>query len=348
LRSKETIIGIVVIIGLGLLYYGIQFLMGYNPFGDPTKVYARYDNVGGLVKSNPVLLNGFKIGQVDQIKIDPKDPSKFVVTLLIDEKDAKIPIDSKAKITSDLLGSRAISIELGQKTDKLVSTGDFLEGDIDPDLKKAIDEQIRPLVEKTEGLIGKIEDVVVTIDHIFDSTAATNLETSFESIRKSILTFERTSRRIDSLIATEKQRMSNIFSNIESISVTLRNSNDKVSNIINNLSNVSDSLATIELASTITEAQNAIASLSVILDNVNNGDGSLSKLIRSDTLINNMNEMLVQTQTLVKDLYTHPERYLHFSVFGRKIKGQPLNASEQQTLDSLLTIYPELKKLIPH
>ena len=59
---KTGLIAIFAIIGFVVLY---QFMKGKNLFTTDNVFYAKYDNVEGLSASNPVSINGLKVGQVD-------------------------------------------------------------------------------------------------------------------------------------------------------------------------------------------------------------------------------------------------------------------------------------------
>ncbi len=64
---KELLIGLIVIIALGALFVGIDFLKGVNIFKAANYYYVSYDNVMGLTQSAPVTVNGFKVGLVREI-----------------------------------------------------------------------------------------------------------------------------------------------------------------------------------------------------------------------------------------------------------------------------------------
>ena len=241
--SKEIRIGLLVITGIALFVYGFNYLKGTNMFRHQKTVFAVYENVDGLLESGLVQLSGMKIGVVSTIEFLPNNrEGKILVTMSIDE-NVKIPKDSKARIVNfDLLGSKAVRIELGQ-ANLFVKSGDTLHSEIEDDLKTAVDKRIAPLQKKAEGLISSIDSVMVVVQQVLNKDARENLLKSFESIKKSIQTFERTSSRLDTLVVTQQYKLSSIFSKMESITTNIANNNDKITSVLNNFETISDSLA---------------------------------------------------------------------------------------------------------
>jgi len=82
------------------------------------KLYARFDDVGGLAAGSDVRMAGVKIGQVDKVYLDPKT-YQAVVSFRVD-KDVKLSTDSSAQIaTSSLLGGASLAINEGGADDNL-------------------------------------------------------------------------------------------------------------------------------------------------------------------------------------------------------------------------------------
>lgn len=321
--SREAKVGIIVTVAIACFIYGFNFLKGKNLFSTERKFYAVYYNIDGLVEANPVQINGFRVGQVRKIDFLPDNSGRMVVTVVVDNKDIKIPRGSIARIiSSDLLGSKAVQLELGQGN-IYAQSGDTLVSDIEEGLKQAVDKRIAPLQKKVEGLISSIDSVVVVVQAILNEDARANLTQSFEGVKKAILSLEKTSMRLDTLVASEKHKLSAIFSNIQSISSNIAANNDKLTNVINNFSAISDSLAKANFKQTIDNANNAIAQTTSIIEKINKGEGSMGMLINNPELYNKLEKSAGDLDKLLIDLRVNPERYMHFSVFGRKDRNKP-------------------------
>jgi len=320
--SKEIKIGAVVVLGVALFVYGFNFLKGSNMFTHQKTLYAVYTNVEGLLESNNVELSGVKIGIIKHIEILPGDrQGRILVTMKVEDR-IQIPSDSKARIISfDLLGSKAIRMEVGSSM-TLVKTGDTLVSEVEDDLKTAVDKRIAPLQKKAEGLISSIDSVMMVVQQVLNKDARMNLIHSFESIKRSIETFEKTSLRLDTIVATQQYKLASIFTKMESIASNISNSNDKITKVINNFESISDSVAKSQLRSAIDHANSAFTDATLILDKINKGQGSLGMLVNNDSLYRKLDISSTELNTLLKDFHDHPKRYVHFSVFGKKDKPE--------------------------
>lgn len=321
--SKEVKIGVIVTAALALFIYGFNFLKGRDLFSSSQKFYAVYSTIDGLIEANPVLINGFKIGRVDDIVLAPGSSGRMIVTFTVSDDNVKIPKNSIARIISpDLLGSKAIQIILGTGIE-YATNGDTLVSDMQATLSEEVNKQVLPLKTKAENLILSIDSVMVVVQAVFNKDARENLSKSFESIKTAIQTFEKTSLRIDTLVISEKGKLSTIFSKIESISSNFATNNEKLSSVINNFSAISDSLAKTNIKSTIENANAALSAASIIINKINKGEGSIGLLINNDTLYKKLEASSADVDRLLIDIKANPHRYLHFSLFGKKDKKNP-------------------------
>ncbi|MGY8902703.1 MAG: MlaD family protein, partial [Flavobacteriales bacterium] len=147
--SQEFKIGTLMILGVALLFLGINYLKGFNPLSKQITLYAVYNKIEGLSVSNPVLVNGFKVGQVSDVGFSDKGDGTILVEFTIEESQLRIPIDSDAKIySSDLFGTKAIKIEPGM-TQSFAQTGDTLFASVEMDITEAVRKELEPLRRKT-------------------------------------------------------------------------------------------------------------------------------------------------------------------------------------------------------
>lgn len=321
--KKEVKIGIVVLLAIGVFIYGFNFLRGHNLFNPQRKLYAVYPKIDGLLEANPLLLNGFKIGQVSKIELREKDGVYDVLVTFFISSDVDIPTNSSAKIvSSDLLGSKAVELVFSKKAD-YVKDGDYLIGESEDDIKTSVNKQIAPLQKKAEQLISSIDSVMQVVTQVMNANVRQNLITSFESIKNTIITLEHTTYKVDTLLSKEQYAIADIIQKVSSITTNIEKNNEKLSNVINNFSNISDSLAKANVKKTIEETNKALMDANLILAQINSGKGTMGKLIKNDSLYNNLNKSSEDLDKLLKDLRINPERYMHISVFGRKDRNKP-------------------------
>ncbi len=323
--SKEFKIGIVVVFAISAFVWGLSFLKGSNLFTHKYYLYAVYPKIEGLIPASPLQINGYKIGQVNSIQLIKKGGKPFVLVKFLLTEDVQIPKGSIAKaISSDLLGTKAVEINFSDNTE-FVKSGDTLEADAEVNLQNAVNAQIAPLKAKAENLIGSIDSVMTVVNSILNTKTRENLDKSFESVRKAILTLEQTAYKLDDLVGSEKAKISSILSHLNGITSNLDKNGEKIDNIIGNLSNMTDSLAKADLKQAVINADKSMKELNILLAGINQGQGTLGKLAKNDTLYYNLNRSTEDLDKLLKDLRYNPERYIHFSVFGRKDKNKPKN-----------------------
>ncbi len=329
--QKETKIGILVITAIALLLVGFYFLKGVYIFGSPTHYYGIYTKINGLQVSNPVLLNGYKIGQVSEIKFMPEGNGMLLVKLTVNE-ELDIPKDSELLLKpADLLGSMQISLILG-KSRELAQSGDTLTPDISADLLEEVNEQLRPIQKKAKSLITSVDSVLKVIETILNTETQDNLIESFRNINKAVANLKNTTYTLDTLMTTEKSRIAAIFKNIQELSTVLAQNGENLDNIIQNFSNISDSLAKADVAKTVVMANAAITEVQQIVEKINKGEGSLGMLINNDELYNKLESASDNLDLLMEDVRLNPNRYVQFSVFGRKNKSVELTRKELEEL----------------
>ncbi len=322
--SREFKIGIVVTAAIGFFIWGFNFLKGSNLFSQKYVLYAVYPKIDGLIEANPLLVNGFKVGQINTISLikDNKGEYGVLVKFLLTE-DVNIPKHSIAKaVSSDLLGSKAVEIIYSNEAE-FVKSGDTLVAETEEGLKTAVSKQLAPLQKKIEGLLSSVDSVMTIVEVVLNDKTRENLSKSFESIKLAIQSLEQTAYKLDDLVASEKTKISSILTKLNTLAGMLEQNTGKIDNIIRNFSNLSDSLAKSNLKGAIDEADKTLAELNKLVAQINSGQGTLGKLAKNDSLYNNLNKASDDLDKLMKDLRINPERYIHFSVFGRKDKNKP-------------------------
>lgn len=309
-------------VAIGCFLYGFSFLKGKNLFSSQRKFYAVYSNIDGLVEANPLMINGFIVGSVGNIEL-AKDTSKKVIVTLVLNDDVEIPRNSIAKVvSSNILGSKAIELEIGKGT-VYAKSGDTLESAQEENLKSSVNKVVAPLQQKASDLLSSIDSVMVVVQQVFNENARANLSKSFESIKLAITSLQNTAYRLDTLVYTEKAKISSILTKVNVLAKTLADNSDKLGNVINNFSNISDSLAKSNLTSAINNADVALSQASDILTKINKGEGTMGMLINNDSLYRKLDKSSEDLDRLLKDLRINPERYVHISVFGRKDRNKP-------------------------
>ena len=314
--SKEFKLGFIFLLAIVSLVYGLKYLKGLNVFQTNKSYYAIYDDIDGLQVGSGVLLNGFNIGMVSDIKLIPSN-LKLLVTLNINEFDS-IPDNSVCKIINqDLMGTKGVSLIVGSSNSFSV-IGDTLKSGVENSLQDEVNAQILPLKNKAEELIGSVDSLLTIVAAVLNKNTRANLSNSIKSLDQTFEILSKTMIKIDSVVYKNDSKISKIISNLESITSNLNEGNSNIKSILYNLSSITDSLAKSNIIS-------LMENVNKISYNINSGSGSLAKLMNDDNLYDNLEKSTSELASLIEDIKNNPKRYVNFSILGGNKKSYDKN-----------------------
>ena len=306
--NKELKIGLLAVVAIIFLVFGVNYLKGINILNDNRNFYAVYENIGGLQVGSPVMVNGYKVGLVSNVDLLIENNQQLLVTISI-EKEFSIPSNTVCKIVNqDLMGTKGISLVLGDATNFL-SVGDTLNGGIEGTLQDEVNSQILPLKDKAEQLIGSMDSVMMIVTAVLNKDTRESLRNSLQSLDKTFSLMSETMIKVDSMVAVNDERITKVISNLASITSNLESSNGEIKNILTNFSTLSDSLAKADIAT-------ALKNVSDITAKINNGEGSIGLLLKDDKIYANFEKSTRELAELLEDIKRHPSRYVNFSIIG--------------------------------
>lgn len=310
--SKEIKVGLFAFAGVMLLILGYNFLSGFDFFKGYSRYYVVYHNTGGVVKSTQVQINGYKVGQVENIGLLNKGDASRILVVLVMDKNIDLPKGTVARIAStDLLGSKAIDIQLGPGTEILMP-GDTLTGA----MEEGLAEIVSPIKEKSEQVLATLDKVLKSMNRIFDSTGTEKLSKGVDDLTGTLANVRSITLRLDNLTASQEKRLEHIFAYTESIMQNLHNNNEVLSKTFRNIKNITDSVAASNLTSTINNLNGTLAEVEVMLKKINKGEGTFGQLANNTELYDNLAKSSKELGLLLADMQKYPSRYVHVSVFG--------------------------------
>ncbi len=314
MKNKNIRIALVFIFGAVLLYWGYNFLKGKDIFSNEKTFYAIYQDVSGLSGADPIYINGVQCGQVGKITFDAKDMSKVVVSMIYTKPQA-IPSNSVAKIIStNLMGTKAISIQLGNSSIAL-EDGDTIRSAIESNLQEQVEKTVGPLKNKTEKLISSLEEIVGNLQGVLNNNTSKSISQSLHHLEKSLSNIAKLSGNLDKIVSNESKSIEDIFANVDAITSNLKDNNKHLSSIIQNFHQISDTLAQANIANTLQNTDQAMAHLSSILKKIDKGEGSLGLLLQDDSLYLELDKSANDLNELLEDIKKNPKRYVKFSLF---------------------------------
>lgn len=311
--TRETKIGVFAALCLFAMFWGVNFLKGKNIFSSSNLYYAVFTSIDGLENTNDVLINGFKVGLVKNIEFHDVRSGKFLVTLMIGKK-YEIPRKTVAKlISSDIMGSKAIKLEVSPGTD-YYHPGDTLPTAIELGLIHQLSGQMVPVKEKAESLMVGLENSLRVFNEVFNEQNREQLTEGIANLNRTLYSVSRSAAAIDTMLNSPGGPLRNTIANAEAISSNLRKSNRELTSIIKNFAAASDSLAKVNIVQTMSKLDTATRALSSILLKISSGEGSLGSLVHNDTLYRNLQSASKNLDLLLKDMKSNPKRYVNFSI----------------------------------
>lgn len=286
-------------------------------------LYAVYDHVGGLQSGTTVSINGFQVGQVKDIRF--LDASgKLLVTISVDGGLAFSNQSLAELFDTGIIGGKGIQI-LPKVTMPYtpVQSGDTLPTQVKPGLTELLQQQINPLQLKVESMINNADSVMLGINQLMNPTTRIQLQESISGLNQLIAQLNETTTSINTVMGKHGKTLDRGFTDL---GVSAKN-----------LASITDSINRQDLGATIRHLGDALTQINVVLDQVNQGKGSLGQLAQNEDLYQHLSQSTQELALLLQDMRLNPKRYVHLSVFGKKQKAyeKPSDDPAHQSTDTL-------------
>ncbi|GAB3732734.1 MlaD family protein [Spirosoma lituiforme] len=305
--SQEVKVGLLAVVSLMMLYFGFRFLKGSDFFSSTNKYKVVYDNIDGLVASNPVRINGLTVGQVKSVEILQDQQNKLLVTVEL-KKDIVVTQGSRAVLADDgLLGGKLIRLGINYGKPALEDGGTLVAAK-ESGLSALIREKTLPVLNNVDSLTYQLNRVVSQ----FDQTGVL-LNQTLRSANATVGTLGLT-------VTENRTALQATLANVNKLSTSLIETEKQLKPILAKADTFADSLQGLQLKQTLGSVNKTVDNLQRILADVNKGRGSLGKLTTDEALYTNVNKTTASLEKLLTDLRENPKRYVHFSLFGRKEK----------------------------
>lgn len=298
MMKKEIQIALVAIIGIVLLYFGLQFLKGRNLFSSDRNYYVKFNNISGLSPSSPVYVNGYRVGVVEDIFYNYEHQDEIVAVVGLNSQ-MHLPKGSTAEIASDLLGNIKLELVLGPNPADILSPGDTIFGG----LQQGSIAKVGEMIPQIQAMLPKLDSILMNVNMLLADPALKNSLHHIDNITGNLTT---TTNELNAMATALNRQLPSMVKNADGM---LANANDLTRN-----------LNELDLAATMTKVNNTLANVEQMTAKLNSNEGTLGLLMRDPGLYNNLNATMIHADSLMMDLKQHPKRYVHFSVFGKKDK----------------------------
>ena len=303
--SKEIKAVLIILSGIFLFLLGYNFLNSTSLFKKENTLFALYENVEGLQVGTKVTVNGLSVGKVADIDFLP-GTNKILVSFTI-RNDVVFSKNSVAELyEAGLIGGKSIAIHPVYDNYLKFKSGDTLKSSVKPGLTDVVNQQIAPLQKKLEKVLSNADSLFSGVNNVLNSEGKNNLSTTLENLSSAVKNSDEFISRLNSI---SKNQNKNINRTIENLSM-----------ITESLNKISDSLSQSSLKQTIYNFEQLSSNFNKVLMEIQNGNGTINKLIYQDSLYQNLKNSSKAIEILLKDLKSNPKRYVHFSLFGKKEK----------------------------
>lgn len=296
--TKEIKIALVAIVGILVMYFGINFLKGMNLFSTNNAYYMTFDDIQGLGASTPIYADGYKVGTVDGLEYDYKEngPIKVKVDII---KDLRIPQGSKAEIVKDLMGNLQVNLLLANNPRERVEPGGIIPGAVNGGMMDKAANMV-PVVEK---MLPKLDSILTSVNALLADPALAASLHNVETITSNLTV---STRELNTLMAGLNKQVPGMIG--------------KANGVLDNTNRLTANLASLDVQGTLNKVNQTLESAHQFTEKLNSDQGSLGLLMNDTKLYDNLTSTMSHADSLVIDLKAHPKRYVHFSVFGRKDK----------------------------
>ena len=288
--SNELKIGFWAIVTLVILFLGVNYLKGVHTLRQGDFYYLLSEKVEGLAVSSHVKLHGLKVGIVREMEYDIPS-NKVLVTINIYNDDIKIPVDSRLFVTSDLLGTSSINLELGESK-QYFNTWDTI---IAPTTNASLLDKADPIISKVDALLPKLDTLVSGITVLVNES---KVQESLLELNKMTV---RLNQSVNSLNGLLKNDVPTIMNNVESTTA--------------NLDTISNQLKEAEVEKILANANRTLNEMNQLMKRVQANDNTVGKLLNTTDLHEHLNSTLSDVDSLVNAIKENPKKYIRVKVF---------------------------------
>lgn len=309
--SREVKTAILVVSGILLFIFLFNYLKGENLFDSSNTYYTEFD-YNALSKSSSVTVKGNSVGKIKDIIYDYKT-GKTRVAFSVDE-DLKFSKQSKVRLyETGLMGGNALAIVVSDEGE-MAKSGDFLESEVQEGLVKSLTKNFSGISDNLDTTLQSADTLLVNLNSLVIDDSENGLKNALAELNATMKSFKSVAYSANSLISKNDEKLSSLLTNFDSIT--------------RDLAVITNDLKDVKLSQTVAKLDETLVSVNTLMANIENGNGSIGKLLKDEGLYNNLEGASKQLEELLQDMKLNPKRYVHFSLFGKKPKRYDAEGNE--------------------
>lgn len=297
--TKEVRIALMAIAGIIVLFVGVNFLKGIIVFSNDNSYKVIMDDICGLSESSPIYADGYKVGVVRNIQYDYDGSQNGIIISIDVDKNMRIPKGSTAEVSSDLMGNVQMNLLLANNPRERYEPGDMIKG------SKALGalDKVSELLPYVENIVPKLDSIMTSINILLRDPAIAAILHNAEATTANL---EKSTQQLNQLLGKMDQKVPGIL--------------DKADRTLANTETLTGNLAQVDVQATMASINETLNNCKELTNKLNSTEGTIGKFLNDPSVYNNLNATMRDADSLMIDLKSHPKRYVHFSVFGRKDK----------------------------
>lgn len=297
--TKEVRIALAAIVGIVVLFAGMNFLKGIIVFSNDNSYKVVMKDINGLSASSPVYADGYQVGVVRDIIYDYEGVNGGIIVMIDVNNEMRIPAGSTAEVSSDLMGNLKLNLLLSNNMRERVEPGGVIIGS----LGKGMMDKVAQMMPQIKALLPKLDSILTNVNTLMSDPA---LKSIINNVEGATANLNESSAQLNKLMTQFDQSMPGLL--------------QKADKTLENTEVLTSGLAKVDIAATMANIDETLKNCRELTDKLNSNEGSLGKFINDPSLYDNLNATMRDADSLMIDLKSHPKRYVHFSIFGKKDK----------------------------
>lgn len=278
--------------GIILLIFLFNYLKGENLFDSPNTYYTEFD-YNALGSSSPVTVMGNNVGKIKDIQYD-YDTGKTKVEFTVDDQ-LKFSKQSKVRLyATGLMGGNALAIVVSNEGE-MAKPGDFLNSEVEEDLISSLSKNFSGVSNNLDTTLQSADTLLVNLNNLVADESEDGLKNAIKELNATMKSFKSVSYSVSTLVQKNDAKLSSVLANVDSIT--------------KNLSVITSDLQNVKFSETVAELDKTLTSVNTLMSSIQNGDGTIGKLLKDEGLYNNLEAASKEMEELVRDIKLHPARY---------------------------------------
>lgn len=267
-------------------------MKGDNLF-EPQDTYFTEFDYNALSQSSPVTVRGNRVGKVKNIIYD-YETGKTRVAFSVDEK-LKFSKESRVRLyETGLMGGNALALIVSTKGEQAVY-GDYLESEVEQGLVTSLSKNFSNVGTELGTTLKSADTLLVNLNKIVADESEDGLQNAIAELNATMKSFKAVAQSVDVMVKMNDDKLASVLTNVDSIT--------------KDLSVITSDLKNVKLSQTVAELDKTLASVNSIMSQIDNGEGTIGKLLKDEGLFENLEAASKEMEELIRDIKLHPARY---------------------------------------